>query len=274
MRYIESDCRKALEVAEETCKVLEFDMRSTNDRLENTFMLHLGDGPDIPEFLRTAHPLVNRGVEKEDVLDIMRMCIKQSLAEFDGGRYPHLQTIFVEAIKTKYESHTVAEWGRNVLEALESYRTSESDCELIGSILATTVSSHLLLLRANSDAEFGNALSELAQFVVDASGSSQKSAFTVIFNRKDTKALTYQIFLAGVEGASADVVASSKLMEELSHVFPTKSETNIQAISDLLGKAIFENHKINVADILRGEPGSVDAQVEILKLQFSDRLAI
>ena len=68
MRYTESDCRKALELSEERCKNLETNMKTMNDRLDNTFMLHLGDGSDVPEFMRAKMEvgIVNR--------DVTRLC--------------------------------------------------------------------------------------------------------------------------------------------------------------------------------------------------------
>ena len=47
VRNIESDCRAALDQAENRCKELEKYAKEVDERLENTFMLHMGDGADI-----------------------------------------------------------------------------------------------------------------------------------------------------------------------------------------------------------------------------------
>lgn len=47
VRNIESDCRNALETAENRCKGLEKHVKEVDERLDNTFMLHMGDGADI-----------------------------------------------------------------------------------------------------------------------------------------------------------------------------------------------------------------------------------
>ena len=188
---------------------------------------HLGNpelidegSPDIPELLRTTFPIVNRCLEREDLLDVARMCIKNGVQEFDEGKYPNLPNIFVNVMKTKYEQHTVAEWGRNFFEALESHR-SEYDLQLIGSLFATTASSHLLLHRANTVAEFVVALREVAK-----------------------------------EGVSC-----SDLIKKLPNVFPYKSEVNLQEITKLLHSAPFLMHKIRLEDLSNGVPDELDSQL-------------
>ena len=60
--------------------------------------------------------IVNRGVQKEDVQDAVHRCIKLAQEHFNDGKYPDAEEIFTSVIKSKYEQHTVAEWGRNILE--------------------------------------------------------------------------------------------------------------------------------------------------------------
>ena len=227
LRSLESDCRKSLEIEEEKCKQLDAALKTKSKLLENTLLPHLGNpelidegSPDIPELLRTTFPIVNRCLEREDLLDVARMCIKNSVQEFDEGKYPNLPNIFVEVMKTKYEQHTVAEWGRNFFEALESHR-NEYDIQLIGSLFATTASSHLLLHRANTVAEFVVALREVAK-----------------------------------EGVSC-----SDLIKKLPIVFPYKSDVNLQEITKLLQSAPFLMHKIRLEDISNGVPDELDSQL-------------
>jgi len=47
VRNLESDCRSALEASTNKCKELEAHVEQAHERLDNTFMLHLGDGADI-----------------------------------------------------------------------------------------------------------------------------------------------------------------------------------------------------------------------------------
>jgi hypothetical protein len=41
---------------------------------------------------------------------------------YNLGVYPEIEKVFAEAIRNKYVKHTVAEWGRNVIEALDTFR--------------------------------------------------------------------------------------------------------------------------------------------------------
>ena len=239
MRSIEGDCRKALDASEARRKVLEVEMKTVKERLDNTFMLHLGNSPDIPQFMRTAHPLINRGVERDDVLDIIRTCIRLSLQKYDGGEYPELKEIFAEAIMLKYTSHTVAEWGRNVLEALEFYR-DDYDCNLFGSILATTAGSHLLIHRARTTEEAAKLLSALVLRLPPPTTSED-----VEKNEEKVQ--------------ETEAVAVMDLLKELPTVFPHKTSEQIQALVDVLRTQPFANHIIDIAAIARGQPTAPDS---------------
>ena len=247
MRYIESDCRKALENAEDKIKKLETEMKGTNERLDNTFMLHLGDGPDIPEFMRTEHPIVNRGVQREDVLDVLKRCFVLGAEAYNAGTYPKIEDVFAEAIKQKYSGHTVAEWGRNVIEALDAYR-DEYDCQLVGSLFSSTVGSHLLIHRSQVAAECANALREFSQRLQAAAPEDE-----------DKK-----------EGNNEQgEVSAFDLMKELQSVFPHKTETHLGALKTLLQTKPFVDHKMNVTAMLKGETHPTDDKLlELLSQQL------
>jgi len=247
MRYIEGDCRQALIQAEDKIKTLETEMKATNERLNNTFMLHLGDGPDIPEFLRTAHPIVNRGVERADVLDVLKRCYDLSAEAYNAGKYPKIEEVFAEAIKQKYSGHTVAEWSRNVIEALDSYR-DEYDCRIVGSLLASTAGSHLLIHRSQVASECAKALSEFIQHLQAAAGDEE--------GKKEQ-----------------DEVSAFDLMKELHSVFPLKTQAHLGALKTLLQTKPFVDHKINVVAMLKAEPHPHDTQLlELLGQQLIEEV--
>jgi hypothetical protein len=243
LRSAESDCRKALEISEDKCTVLETEVKSVNARLNTTFLPHLGDGPDIPEMMRTSHPLVNRKVEKRDVLEILSICMELSLKQFDNGAYPKVEQTFTDAIKAKYEQHTVAEWSRNVLEALETFR-DQHECSLLGSLLANTTSSHMLIHRAKASSEAVCALTEI---------SRRQKPFAEEDAEKEGKEASSSV--------QDEHVPAVDLMKELYSAFPYKTQAHWQELIDLLQSKPFEDHNINISAIARGEHEGADSQL-------------
>jgi hypothetical protein len=202
--------------------------------------------------MRTAPTcgVVNRGVQKEEVRDVVQRCIELGTEYYNEGKYPHLEQVFTSVIKSKYEQHTVAEWGRNILEAMEIYRDEDADFEMVGSILATTAGSHILLHRTSAAAESARAMSDLRRRV--AGGEENKD--------KEQK--------KGKEDAP-EVLPASDLLKELASTFPTKPQAHIDELSGLLQGNEFSNHGIDITAFGAGTATGPSAKLmELLLRQF------
>ena len=229
LQNVEAECRKDLEKWQERCKALEANIQAVNDRLDKTYLPPLGDNERLPVFLRTEHPLVSRDVEKEEITDLLQTCMKRSIEAYDSGTYPDLESIFIDAVREKWEKHTVAEWGRNVLQAIDNFPL-DADCQLLGSMLATTMGTHMLIHRDKVNSECAAALTWLSKHLMEREGKGHERQ---------------------------DFVSAKDLSNDIRLAFPNKTEAQWQALVGLLSNVTFAGHDIDIHAIARGEPADV-----------------
>lgn len=115
--------------------------------MESTFLASWGDGKDIPPFLHTKFPVLYRPIEKNELKEVLRGTIADCSGALQAGSYPDLLDELVRRISKRYSNHVVAEFGRNILLALDHFREEDPDCDLISAVLSEDMGTHALVRR-------------------------------------------------------------------------------------------------------------------------------
>lgn len=161
LRGSESRLLHELATLEDRHEKLESDQKDLRATMDSTFLASWGDGKDIPPFLQTKFPVLYRPIELEEIKKLLRQTISACRTSFLSGNYPDLLEELIRGISLRFSHHSIAEFGRNILLAVDQFRSEDPDCDLIGAVLSEDIGSHALLHRVQLVPDLVDALSQL-----------------------------------------------------------------------------------------------------------------
>lgn len=137
-----------LQHLEDKHEKLEAEHKELRATMDSTFLAPWGDGKDIPPFLHTKFPVLYRPMEKPELKELLKSTISECSGALQSGSYPDLLDELVRGISKRYSNHVVAEFGRNIMLALDHYREEDPDCDLISAVLSEDLGPHALVHRS------------------------------------------------------------------------------------------------------------------------------
>ncbi len=94
------------------------------------------------------YPVLYRPIEQNELSDLLKTTILTCYDSFNKGTYPDVLSILIKTITTAYTPHCIAEFGRNVLLAVEQGRNGDADCDLFAAVLSEDIGVHALISRS------------------------------------------------------------------------------------------------------------------------------